>query len=214
MVRRTAKGLRLNRELHGAVGIWSLALFMLVNFTGVYLAFPQQIGAAVNAVWPGRDMRAATFQARVEPLRGATAISVEEGVALARARVPDARFLNAFLPVRPDQAMRIGLIREGHSEGAPVVTVIVDPWRRQVIDVFDPRTMSAGESIVAWQRTLHYGHGLGAGYKFLVFVSGVIIPLFAVTGFLMWWIKRRNRLAGERARRAILAGKPAGQLAD
>ena len=37
--------------------------------------------------------------------------------------VPDARFLNAFLPVRPDQAMRIGLIREGHSEGAPAITV-------------------------------------------------------------------------------------------
>lgn len=208
-VRRTAKGLRLNRELHGAVGIWSLVLFMLVNFTGVYLAFPQQIGAAVNAVWSGRDMRAATFQARVEPLRGATAISVEDGLALAKERVPDARFLNAFLPVRPDQAMRIGLIRAGHVEGAPIITVIVDPWRRKVIDVFDPRTMSAGESIVAWQRALHYGQGLGAGYRFLVFVSGVIIPIFAITGFLMWWIKRRNRLAGERARRAILAAQSA-----
>ena len=54
------QGLRFNRELHGAVGIWSLVLFMLVNFTGVYLAFPQQISAAVNTVWPGRDMRAAS----------------------------------------------------------------------------------------------------------------------------------------------------------
>jgi len=211
-VRRTAKGLRLNRELHGAVGIWSLALFMLVNFTGVYLAFPQQIGQAVNAVWPGRDMRAATFQARVEPMRGATAISIEEGLALAKERVPDARFLNAFLPVRPDQAMRIGLIRAGHEQGAPIITVIVDPWRKKVIDVFDPRTMTAGESIIAWQRALHYGQGLGWGYKFLVFVSGVVIPIFAVTGFLMWWIKRRNRRAGERARQAILAGSQ--QVAD
>ncbi|HEX9327823.1 MAG TPA: PepSY-associated TM helix domain-containing protein, partial [Reyranella sp.] len=70
IVRRTAKGLRFNRELHGAVGIWSLVLFMLVNFTGVYLAFPQQISAAVNTLWPGRDMRAAMLQARVEPMRG------------------------------------------------------------------------------------------------------------------------------------------------
>ena len=31
VVRRTAKGLRFNRELHGAVGIWSLMLFMLVT---------------------------------------------------------------------------------------------------------------------------------------------------------------------------------------
>ncbi|CAN5547466.1 hypothetical protein BH10PSE6_BH10PSE6_16480 [soil metagenome] len=208
-VRRKARGVRFNRELHGAVGIWSLVLFMVVNFTGVYLAFPQQISAMVNAVSPGRDMRAAMFQARVEPMRGATAIGVDDAVALAKARVPDARFLNAFLPTRPDQALRIGLVRAGHSEGAPIVTVIIDPWRKTVVDVFDPKTLTAGESFVAWQRALHYGQGLGAGYKFLVFVSGVIIPVFAVTGFLMWWLKRRNRRAGERATAAILAGQPA-----
>lgn len=208
-VRRKAKGVRFNRELHGAVGIWSLVLFMLVNVTGVYLAFPQQISAAVNAVWPGRDMRASMFQARVEPMRGTTAIGLDDALALARERVPDARFLNAFLPTRPDQALRIGMIRGGHSEGAPIVTVIVDPWRRTIVDVFDPRTLSTGEAIIAWQRALHYGQGLGGGYKFLVFVSGVIIPLFAVTGFLMWWLKRRNRRAGERAKAAILAGQSA-----
>ena len=87
-VRRTAKGIRFNRELHGAIGIWSLVLFMVVNFTGVYLAFPQQISAAVNTVWPGRDMRAAQFQARVEPMRGATPIALDEALALARERYP------------------------------------------------------------------------------------------------------------------------------
>lgn len=209
IVRRTAKGLRFNRELHGAVGIWSLALFMLVNFTGVYLAFPQQISAAVNTVWPGRDMRAAMFQARVEPMRGVQPMAVDEAVELARSKVPDGRFLNAFLSTRPDQAMRVGLIRADHAEGAPIITVIIDPFRKSVVDVFDPRTMSTGERIIAWQRALHYGIGLGSGYKFLVFVSGVIIPVFAVTGFLMWWIKRRNRRAGERAKAAIQAAAAA-----
>ncbi|MCW5734062.1 MAG: PepSY domain-containing protein [Enhydrobacter sp.] len=208
-VRRTAKGIRFNRELHGAIGIWSLVLFMVVNFTGVYLAFPQQISGAVNAIWPGRDMRAAQFQARVEPIRGATAITLDEALALARERVPDARFLNAFLPTRPDQALRIGMIRPGHAEGAPAITVVIDPWRKSIVDVFDPRTFSTGETIIAWQRALHYGQGLGAGYKFLVFVSGVIIPIFAVTGFLMWWLKRRNRRAGERAKAAILSTQSA-----
>lgn len=203
VVRRTAKGVRFNRELHGAVGIWSLVLFMLVNFTGVYLAFPQQISSAVNAVWPGRDMRAAMFQARVEPIRGVQPMGVNEAVELARSKAPDGRFLNAFLSVRPDQAMRVSLIRSDHIEGAPVITVIIDPFRKSVVDVFDPRTMNTGERIIAWQRALHYGIGLGSGYKFLVFVSGVIIPVFAVTGFLMWWQKRRNRRAGERAKAAI-----------
>lgn len=213
-VRRKAKGLRLNRELHGALGIWSLLLFMLVNFTGVYLSFPQQISAAVNAVWPGRDMRAAMFQARVEPMRGGTPIALDAAIDLARQRVPDARFLNAFLPVRPDQALRIGMIRPGHVEGAPIITVIIDPWRQSVVDVFDPRTLSTGESIIAWQRALHYGIGLGGTYKFLVFVSGVIIPVFAVTGFLMWWIKRRRRRAGEQAKQAILQAAGMTKAAD
>ena len=214
-IRRGARGLRLHRDLHGAMGIWSLALFMLVNFTGVYLSFPQQISSAVNAIWPGRDMRAAMFQARVEPVRGAPPITVDAAVALARAQVPDARFLNAFLAIRPDQAVRVGLILPGHIEGAPIITVIIDPGRQKVIDVFDPRTMTTGESIVAWQRALHYGIGLGGAYKFLVFVSGVIIPVFAVTGFLMWWIKRRNRRAGERAKQAILlSAGSAAQSAD
>ena len=87
--------------------------------------------------------------------------------------------------------------------------MIIDPFRKTVVDVFDPRTMSTGERIVAWQRALHYGIGLVAGYKFLVFVSGVIIPVFAVTGFLMWWLKRRNRRAGERAKSAIQAAAAA-----
>ena len=212
IVRRTAKGVRFNRELHGAVGIWSLLLFMLVNFTGVYLAFPQQIGWAVNTLWPGRDMRAAMFQARVEPLRGAVPMGLDEAVALARSRVPDTRFLNAFLSIRPDQAMRVGLVRADYAEGAPIATVIIDPFRRSVVDVFDPKTMSTGEGIIAWQRALHYGTGLGGGYKFLVFVSGIIIPIFAITGFLMWWLKRRNRGAGEKARREIQ--RAAGQSAD
>jgi hypothetical protein len=157
-------------------------------------------------------MRAAMFQARVEPMRGATPIGLGEALALAQERVPDARFLNAFLATRPDQAIRIGLIRPGHEAGAPIITVIVDPWRKSVVDVFDPRTLSTGESIIAWQRALHYGVGLGGPYKFLVFVSGVIIPIFAVTGFLMWWLKWRNRRAGERTRRAMQ--QAAGQAAE
>ncbi|MCA0302488.1 MAG: PepSY domain-containing protein [Proteobacteria bacterium] len=204
-VRRGAKGLRLHRELHGAVGIWSLVLFMLVNFTGVYIAFPQTVGSIITTVLPGRDVRAATQLARVEPMRGTPPMGIDEAVGLAKSRVPDARFLNAFLPTRPDQALRVSLVRDDHRDGAPPVTVVIDPLRRTVMDVLDPRTMTTGERFLAWQRALHYGLGLGPFYKFLVFVSGVIIPLFAITGFFMWWIKRRNRRAGARARAAIQA---------
>lgn len=48
-----------------------------------------------------------------------------------------------------------------------------------------------------------------------MFVVGLVIPAFAVTGFLMWWLKRRNRRAGERAKAAIIAAnRTASQSAD
>jgi uncharacterized iron-regulated membrane protein len=208
-IRKGARGLRLHRDLHGMTGIWSLAIFMIVSFTGVYLGFPQQTAAAINAIFPGRDLRAALFQARVEPQRGVTPIGLDAAVALAQQAVPDTRLLNAALPSRPDQALRIGLVRPGYTEGAPAITVLVDPWRGSVIDAFDPHGFSTGETILAWQRGLHEGSGLGPVYRLLVFLSGLIIPLFAVTGFFMWWIKRRNRRNTERAKQAAL--QAAGQ---
>ena len=38
-------------------------------------------------------------------------------------------------------------------------------------------------------------------------------PVFAVTGFLMWWLKRRNRRAGERAK-AVIQAAAAARAAD
>lgn len=127
IIRKGAKGLRLHRDLHGMIGIWSMVIFMIVSFTGVYLGFPQQTSAAINAVFPGRDMRAAMFQAKVAPLPDTMPITLDAAIALAQERVPDGRFLNAFLPARPDQALRIGMIRAGHESGAPAITVLVDP---------------------------------------------------------------------------------------
>jgi uncharacterized iron-regulated membrane protein len=192
-VRRGARGLRLHRELHGAIGIWSLVVLVVVSFSGAYLAFPQTMGAMVTGIFPGRDLRAAAGAVRVQPIRGATPIDLEAAVALAREASGGAALRTAFLPMRSDQPIRLILARDGHSEGAPMITVFVDPWAGRVVEILDPRAFTAGETILAWQRAIHEGSGLGPVYKALVFLSGVTIPVFAVTGVMMWLIKRANR---------------------
>ncbi len=74
-----------------------------------------------------------------------------------------------------------------------MIAVLIDPWRGQILDVQDPRDFTVGQTLTAWQRALHYGLGLGPVYKLAVFISGLIIPLFSITGIAMWLIKRRNR---------------------
>jgi uncharacterized iron-regulated membrane protein len=127
-------------------------------------------------------------------------------VALAQDAVPGGTFRTAFLPTRPDQPMRLSLARAGDAPGAPLVTVLVDPWAGKVVEALNPQSFTAGETFLAWQRALHEGSGLGGVYRFIVFLSGLIIPLFVVTGISMWWLRRRARRALDAQRRAAMAG--------
>lgn len=201
-VKKGARGVRLHRELHGAVGIWSLVVFLIVTFSGVYLAFPQTLGDGVSAILPARDLRAAV---KVEPVKGARPADIDQVVELAKAALPGAALRSVSPPQRPDQAYRVGLAPAGQAHGAPIATVFVDPWAARVAEVRDPAGYSAGETVLAWQRPLHAGEGLGGLWKWLVFLSGVLPPLFAVTGTLMWWLKRKARRAKDAERAAAMA---------
>ena len=199
-VTRQASGYRLQRELHGAGGIWGLAVFLTVSFAGVYLAFPDTVRSAVDLAFPTRDLRAAANQARVAPVSGVTPVNVDEATALAQAEIPGAQIGLVSLPAKPDRPYRITLFRPGQDRRTPAVTVLVDPWTRRVVDTYDPQRFSLGERIIAWQHALHAGQGLGWVWKILVFLSGLLPLLFTVSGVAMWRLKRQRKLPTEPGR--------------
>lgn len=188
-----ARGLRLNRDLHGAVGIWSLLVFVIVSFSGAYLAFPQTVGSAIGKVLPARDLRASPPKVGAIVASSQPPLTVDEAVGLARASRPGTQLRFVGLPTRPDQAMRVALVQPGDEHGAPAITVFVDPWQRQVIEVRDPRDYTIGEKTLAWQHALHAGQGLGWLWRGLVFLAGFLPLLFAITGIAIWTLKRRAR---------------------
>ena len=190
---RRARGAALLRELHRTAGFWGLAVLMVVSFSGVFLAFPQTVGDVIRAVLPGRDVRSFAGPPAT-PLPGAQPLGLEPAIALARAAAPDAELRSVGLPQRPDQPLRVSLAPPGTASGpVPQVTVFVDPWARRIVERRDPQTYTAGETVVAWQRALHAGEGLGGLWRALVFVTGLLPMFFTVTGVAMWALKRRRR---------------------
>src|SRR3954453_4401444 len=147
IIARGARGYRLHRELHGAVGFWSLSVVVVVGFAGVCLSFPQSVRSAVDLVLPARDLRGAASAVRVEPVPGAEPLGIDAVVTLARERVPDAPLRFVFLPARPDQPIRVALQREGEGPHGPAATVLVDPWALRVIEVLYPRASSPSETV-------------------------------------------------------------------
>ena len=106
-----SRGYRLWRELHGAVGIWALAVFATVSLAGVYLAFPDTGRAIVDAVLPARDLRAEMAALKVEPAKGEQPLDLDGALAEAQTTFPGSHVTQVFLPARPDQPYRINLLR-------------------------------------------------------------------------------------------------------
>jgi len=193
---RFQRGLRgplLLRELHRTAGFWGLAVFVTVSFSGVYLAFPQTIADAVRIVTPARDLRGFTGPV-VKPLADVQPLDIEQAVALVRGVAPGMELRTVGLPLRPEQAIRIGMAPADAARGpVPTLTAFVDPWKHQIVELRDPQTYSPAESFLAWQRALHAGEGFGSAWRGLVFLSGFLPVLFTITGCSMWLMRRRLR---------------------
>jgi uncharacterized iron-regulated membrane protein len=210
MIKRGARGFRLYRDLHGAVGIWTFLLFMNMAFTGIYLVFPQTVRAGITRLLPGGR---AVHPVAVIADRAAARIDADRAAAVALAALPNARLLSITFPIRPGQPYRVSLAHADDDRGAPEAVATVDAASAALIGLTDPARYPPAQFIVAWQVPLHFGKGLGWGWRVLVCFSGVLPALFAFTGISMWLLKRRARRRAARARRQpTLSLRPHSQV--
>jgi uncharacterized iron-regulated membrane protein len=186
-VKRGARGLHLYRDLHAAIGIWTFVVFIAVSFSGVYLVFPQTVSAVVTKLLPSRDANSP------EPIvtgKGTQRIDVDRAIAIALSATPRARIISINLPLRPEQPYRVSLAHPGDGRGAPEVVALINPWSAELIELIDPARFAPAQTVLAWQRMVHFGQGLGWVWRILVCLSGLLPAIFAYTGIVMWLITR------------------------
>ncbi|HEU5048241.1 MAG TPA: PepSY-associated TM helix domain-containing protein [Rickettsiales bacterium] len=191
-VRLGVPGFLLHRDLHGAAGIWSVLMLITVSFSGVYLAFPKTMDAMIGSVAVLRDFKAPPAQ-KLEPLEDQEPMNVDEVAALAIQSVPESRLVSINLPGRLNQPYRVGLLKAGARAGEPVITVFIDPWQKRVMEIRNPQEYTIAEQFVVWQHAIHTSEGFGVLWRTLVFLTGFMPLLFAITGVSMWLIKGRRK---------------------
>jgi len=189
LVRRGARGLPLNLDLHHAAGIWSLLVFLAMSISGVYLCFPATFTKSVDAVLPssiGSGQPVKGFVPTPGPL------DADKAVASSVTAVRDARAVGVQMPEQEGRPIVVYLetTRLGGATQPPIL-VTFDEKTGDVGYVDDPRAYGMAETLLNLQNVLHFGVGLGLVWKILVLLSGLLPLLFAVTGFNIWWIKRR-----------------------
>jgi uncharacterized iron-regulated membrane protein len=191
-VPRQARGARLQRRLHGAMGIWLLLLLLATSITGIMQGFPQTSRAllGVLAAEQSRGGRAASGSG-VEGR--ATLPDLDAATRLAEVAAPGTRLRLVVLSQNGTEPLRL-ILGPPDTEGArTATTVLVDAAATRVLSVQTPAGASMAETTLRWAHDLHFGQGFGPVWRGFTVLVGVALPGFAVTGVTLWLLKSRNR---------------------
>lgn len=215
-VNMRARGLRFQRELHGASGIWISVVLIVEAATGAALGFPQTMrevltpGAAPMFQPAPATGAPRTGEARQGERPGGERPGGERGgmdiaaiVAGARGAVPNGQLAMLRLPAGP----RNGFARVRPADGQGAMVMVQVDARGRVVSASGGSTGgSAGQAAMRWIHSIHEGEGLGPVWTVLCALGGLGLALLSVTGPIMWLLRTRNRRRMDRARAAALAG--------
>lgn len=198
---------KLNYDLHKSTGATFAPILLLIAFTGVYLTIPGIIKPVVKTFSPETKLPQKVKSTR--PASHLPSITPDQAAAVATAEMPGCRLLLVDLPQAKGDAYRVFVRQEGEvGELRGVGRVWVDRYTGAVLATRDWRKFTFADTYFRVQLALHSGDAFGMIGRCLFCLAGLTPALLYVTGFLMWWRKRRSRrkqLATSRAVRELVA---------
>ena len=211
-VPRDARGTRLHRRLHGAMGIWLTLMMLATSTTGIVQGFPQTSRAMLGI--PGgpqrgpesRPARPGGERAGRPAADSTPQLDLDAAIRLATQAVLGSQLRVAMLPASGIEPVRLILGTPGTEGVTTATTVLVDAAGPAIRSIQSPAMASLAETTLRWAHDLHFGQGFGPVWRGLTVLVGVALPIFGVTGVSMWWLKRRNRRRLETMKGVALHG--------
>ena len=208
LVRWTARGYRLNFDLHRAGGLWLWIALLVFAWSSVYMNFHDQVYAPLTRMvfeYPSQPWETPVLQQAVDqPLLGwRQAGEVAERLMSIEASA------HGFVVERP-----IALSID-HQRGLYHYTVhsnldFQDKRGRTSLSfnantgepnhLFLPTGQYSGLTVTNWLATLHEANVFGLPYRIFVVVLGLAIAMLSITGVYIWLKKRRARLLSRQRR--------------
>ncbi|MGY4599166.1 putative iron-regulated membrane protein [Bradyrhizobium sp. GM22.5] len=194
-------GRGLHRSLHAVIGTWVLPVYLVMTFTGLWYSFdwykdgvvwllsrPQIAAAKMQPKMPTKASRAAGVSETAQPIgfdRAWAAFLHEEG----------GRFSKALLtlPAGPGTVIRIRSWGKDSTLDTTRDEFRVDAITGQFVSAERYSDKTLGEKTIANVLDIHRGAFLGWPGKLAFMLAAVLMPLFAVTGVLLYLSRRKLR---------------------
>lgn len=186
-IKRHASVERLTYDLHKVSGIYSLILMLLLALTGIALEIPEYVNPLIDFVSPLTPPP----KPKSTALEAGSRITLDQAVGMAQQLIPNGQLAWIETPHDVYGSYRINLYQDGEpSRRFPKTNVWIDQYSGQILAVQQPTEFSAGQTLVTWLHPLHSGEALAMPGRFLVCLSGLLCPMFFITGLLRWLQKR------------------------
>lgn len=217
-IRLSGSAYRINFDIHRAFGLWTWALLFILAFTGFSLNLYREVFypmmSLVSEVTPTPyDRREPTDHDHpIEPRFSFAAmleIARTEGT---RRHWSDPVTALFYAPHYGVFAAKYSTSLDGRTAtGVPQPRIFFDGQTGEVLGERLPWTGTAADIFVQAQFPLHSGRILGIPGRILVSAMGLVVAALSVTGVVIWYRKRRARLAVHRQPRrgAGLSAGPA-----
>lgn len=205
-------------SLHAVAGTWALVVYVVLTATGLYWSF-DAVRDTVDG-WAGQPRPARTAMAPGARGTGTPAGTARAGTAQGSApdialawqafagRAPDWTTAVLRLPQRADQPLQILWLDRDAPHGRARNRMLVDLATGAIATDDRYGQRSAGARALATIYPLHMGTYLGLPGRIAVTAASLALPLFAVTGWMLYLGRRRQRRAADAARHAAEAVAP------
>jgi uncharacterized iron-regulated membrane protein len=196
-------GRGLHRSLHAVLGTWVLPVYLVMTLTGLWYSFdwykdgavwllsrPQVAAAKMQPKAP----RGASGRETVQPIgfdRAWSTLLHEEGSEFSRALLT--------LPAGPGTVMRIRSWQKDSTLDSVRDEFRIDAVTGQVVSAERYADKTLGEKAIASVLDIHRGAVLGWPGKLVFMIAAALMPLFAITGVLLYLSRRKLRPSRQRA---------------
>ena len=204
------KGRAFNWDLHSVVGTWCLPLYLCAALTGLYWSYDWYrsgleglLSDAPRAAGEGRGRRSPPVAG--QPMPPVDYTNLWQGIQRTAGDRLSAYSLQ--LPNAAGEPARVFFILRDAEHARAFNQMQLDPLTGEARQVERYADKSFKARLLASVYALHTGEYFGMTGRILMMVASLLMPLFFVTGLLLYLDRRRKKRAALAARQALDGGE-------
>ncbi|MFB4371789.1 MULTISPECIES: PepSY domain-containing protein [unclassified Pseudomonas] len=204
------KGRAFNWDLHSVVGTWCLPLYLCAALTGLYWSYDWYRGGLESLLSDKPRAAGEERGRRGPPPQGQAMPPVDYAKlwqGIQRTAGDKLGVYSLQLPSTAGQSARVFFMLRDTEHTRAFDQMQLDPLTGEAKQVERYADKSFKAQLLASVYALHTGEYFGMVGRVLMMVASLLMPLFIVTGLLLYLDRRRKKRAALAARQALAGGE-------